>query len=97
MADLKSRREQLAGYRQSTEAMDAVIARRTAPKGLLKCPRRILIAGFFPTKKEVTQRTNRGVGQEWRCMATAFNFKKLMRIWETLRTPPRDASAAVAA
>ena len=37
-----------------------------------------------------------GVGQEWRWMATAFNLKKLMRIWETLRKLQSDSSATVA-
>ena len=31
-----------------------------------------------------------GVGQEWQWIATAFNLKKLMRIWETLRTLPKE-------
>lgn len=35
-----------------------------------------------------------GVGQEWLWMATAFNLKKLMRIWEILRTLPSDAAIA---
>jgi len=33
-----------------------------------------------------------GVGQEWRWMATAFNLKKLMKQWETLRTLVSGAS-----
>ncbi len=34
-----------------------------------------------------------GVGQEWRWMATAFNLKKLMRMWETLRMLPSETAA----
>lgn len=33
------------------------------------------------------------VGQEWQWMATAFNLKKLMQIWETLRMLPSGTSA----
>jgi len=36
-----------------------------------------------------------GVGQEWQWMATAFNLKKLMRIWETLRALPSETATAV--
>jgi transposase len=77
--------------RMKTEAATVAYSRRhhtgELPFAVLKSMfdmRRFLLRGI------------EGVGQEWRWASTAFNLKKLMRVWEAVRTHTPESGSVTA-